>query len=685
MKKIYESMVKNIEQDTSMEPALCAFEDDNNNQVLRGDIESKELCKMLIRTFLWMNKMKQVYKDIVGWTWDKDETNYGNEEELQSYFRCIIGRMTILKMLGKHCKLGKVAPVVEGALGGILEHLGVKYDHDKCDEMDLGSLSLGGKLFWGEIEKWIYEKKEEGKVIRGRKDQGKNCPEKSSLNDIGKNMSEKEKKSAVKLLGGGNIENLQKMIERNDHAKKEDTNKVLDIIRKEGEDTEKLRNILQQVDQNLNDLLQKNLKKSEAKKEQGPNTKLTRQDTSGQKDAVQEEPGKTATSPKVATPSKEECRKIIEKGVVDANVDAAACLSLDGDDDDQTIASSAPLSDEHHEATSQTGPKGIPGTKPAETTTVASGNSSDHAPNITASTSTTQAAVLQPSVEPTQPIPEAASANSQPEVIKPNVDDNKAPSSSSTSTSQGAGEPGKNGQPGSAFSSHQVPQPSVEPTQPAVSGGRGGSATGKGGSATRLPSAAKHTDIKDNPFLPYLPVIPTIIGITTMTYLFWKYFGMLGKKRKRHKRAHQVRGPTVQEQLHAHVGDQADGPHEYTLVKERRQPRSVPTRRKEKVGKRSSRRRGVRRRMIIDIHLEVLDECQKGHLHSTKEDFFEILVQEFMGSGFIEENFLPKEQVQSSDSGCREEAFVPKGRVAKEQASMVDVPKEQVPMFRFRV
>ncbi|ANQ05852.1 SICA antigen [Plasmodium coatneyi] len=154
----------------------------------------------------------------------------------------------------------------------------------------------------------------------------------------------------------------------------------------------------------------------------------------------------------------------------------------------------------------------------------------------------------------------------------------------------------------------------------------------------------------------------------TLDYLF------LGKKRKRHRRAHQVRRPpTLEEQLLDDVDDQADGPHEYTLVKERRKPRSVPTGTKMRKKLADDRlgvgRPGVRRRTIIDIYLEVLDECQKGDLHSTKEDFFEILVWEFMGSEFIKGENVPKEQVPCSDSGFREENFV----------LMVDIPKEQVP------
>ncbi|ANQ11080.1 SICA antigen [Plasmodium coatneyi] len=133
-------------------------------------------------------------------------------------------------------------------------------------------------------------------------------------------------------------------------------------------------------------------------------------------------------------------------------------------------------------------------------------------------------------------------------------------------------------------------------------------------------------------------------------------------KRKRHRSVHQVRGPpSLEEQLLPHVDDQADGPREYYIVKERK-PRSTPIKRRKK---RAHSRAGVRRRMIIDIHLEVLDECQKGELHSTREDFFEILVRQFMGSKFMKEDvpmenvpkeevpkqYVPEEEVPSSDSG----------------------------------
>ncbi|ANQ05830.1 SICA antigen [Plasmodium coatneyi] len=192
---------------------------------------------------------------------------------------------------------------------------------------------------------------------------------------------------------------------------------------------------------------------------------------------------------------------------------------------------------------------------------------------------------------------------------------------------------------------HQDPSPS-NPSS---------SVLGGGAAAPITPTAAARTNKIDLP-TSYLPLIPSVTGILVMSYLLWKYFGMLGKARKRYRRAHQLRGPIpLEQQIVDHLDE--DGPHAYTLLKERK-PRSFATggmkRSKGLVGRRAGHR------MIIDIHLEVLEECQKGDLHSTKKDFFEILVQEFMGSEFMKSEFIkeenaptedvPKEQVQGSDS-----------------------------------
>ncbi|CAA9988718.1 SICAvar, type I [Plasmodium knowlesi strain H] len=134
---------------------------------------------------------------------------------------------------------------------------------------------------------------------------------------------------------------------------------------------------------------------------------------------------------------------------------------------------------------------------------------------------------------------------------------------------------------------------------------------------------------------PFLPLAPVSIGLSAMAYYLWKYFGPLGKGGARFRRSPaEIRGPSVQEQVLDHVEEA--GPHEYRLVKERK-PRSAPTRTK--------RSGPVNRRTIIEIHFEVLDECQKGDTQLNQKDFLELLVQEFMGSEFMEEEQVPKELV----------------------------------------
>ncbi|ANQ09496.1 SICA-like antigen [Plasmodium coatneyi] len=161
---------------------------------------------------------------------------------------------------------------------------------------------------------------------------------------------------------------------------------------------------------------------------------------------------------------------------------------------------------------------------------------------------------------------------------------------------------------------------------------------------------------------------------------FYHLYFFLGKRRKRHRRAYDVSGPPpLEEQPLDHVDDLPGRPHEYTLVKERK-PRSAPTGTqspKERTD-RCADRRGVRRRMIIDIHLEVLDECQRENLHLTKEDFLKIIVEEFMGPQFIKQENVPKECVPMEDFVAKE-SVPPEDVPSSDSGFRVDVPQEKVP------
>ncbi|ANQ06291.1 SICA antigen [Plasmodium coatneyi] len=389
------------------------------------------------------------------------------------------------------------------------------------------------------------------------------------------------------------------------------------------------------------------------------------------------------------------------EGVVDGNAeDAMKCISLD--DDVPPTEPPTNIVDEQYEATRTSGPVGREGSEIAKVDIA-----EDH--TQLPSSSVTHVPAVPPGLPaaPTDPIPDdpdqdlsssssssrsSSSSSSSSSATSPGVPEPATPNSSQDDKiahTNGAQGPSGGGPPTANKDStieqkdHSLtttPTSTQYPTAtttsvPAKGNDRGSGPKSAGGRQAFLPprvlkwKVGKEGIVPFDLLTPYLPTIPVFIGISAMTYLLWKYF-VLGKRRKRYKRAHQVRVPqTLEEQPLDHVDDQADGAHEYTLVKERK-PRSAPTRRRKK-------RSG--RRMIIDIHLEVLDECQREELYSTKEDFLVIIVQEFMGSEFIKEDSVPKEgvpkeQVPCSDSRLREEDLVPKEGIPRE-----DVPLEQIP------
>ncbi|ANQ06892.1 SICA antigen [Plasmodium coatneyi] len=918
---VLKDMLKNVQKDAPEINSLCGdYKEDSGGIVARN--RGKDLCKMLIKIIYWIDglieKEEKIGHKKWNWKWERRKDIKEEDWELQAYLRCILGKITMTKMLATHCDMDRVTPIVTGAIEGTLLQKGVQAEHEKCDEIDFRSLNIGKKFFWEEIDKWIKQETREGGGIRKIKSDGEKCvgtapTKKTSADAVVK------KKNVVKLLGSGDPNELQELIEKDTKLPKEVLNKVVEKIQKKLEkkkgaqykcpkrtitkdgfvdddeeltigewftafsnnvseddkmnfgewDTlravcddlysvqsdmskynsfceimvrnlllvtevgnqyknedgktpceKKVKNIplcnllkvwmeymrflcapeevmkhvfeavepvrailhpggnyakceygtyainyrgqtdmlekvwkllhdsvisgrvgivtkhtwctdyrtrkdriraptgdgLSRADKgaqsqgingnaglkNLEELLEKIrgpmeeerqaelkfleqtiqtvIQEEQQKQQQQPQgpppppppppnpgdqgtvsggeegergvfkpseapAPVTKKEEPGEppdkvttapKDSVQEQPGKDTSSPK-RTPSKEDCKD----NTVDAGVDPGACF--DDLDNDLPIGPSPPApSNEHHEATGDTGPKGVAGSSPVP-------------------------ALVVPGQDDL-PLP-------NPPQRKLNLNF-KEKSDESYNAFGGGGKDNKQTENSAGSSSRQAPDGPPTTVTATTTSSAGSISTnrtsdpGRGGTGGSPPAPVPLIQKNDHPsdlLTPYLPTIPVFLGISAMSYLLWKYF-FLGKKRKRYRRAHQVRGsPTLEEQLLPHVDDQAHGPHEYTLIKKGRQPRSVSMGTKKP--KKLVDRRGVGRRTIIDIHLEVLDECQKGDTKLVQEDFFEILVQEFMGCEFIKEKNVPEEQVPSSDSGFRGEDFVSKD----------DVPKEQVP------
>ncbi|KJP84854.1 hypothetical protein AK88_05509 [Plasmodium fragile] len=176
--------------------------------------------------------------------------------------------------------------------------------------------------------------------------------------------------------------------------------------------------------------------------------------------------------------------------------------------------------------------------------------------------------------------------------------------------------------------------PGLTVTQPDTSSGKaneGGKAptlrdraSSSGGSTLSeqqpTPSSRKPFDPKD--LIPYSPaIIPAVVGIGVIAFFLWKYFAYLAKRRRTYRTVRDVPSPPLDEEILDHLqrGELPPPDYGYTMVTDR-QPASTSGR---------GRSPRVHKRTIIELHLEVLNECGVAAWENVKDDYLQILVEEF--------------------------------------------------------
>ncbi|KJP85756.1 hypothetical protein AK88_04626, partial [Plasmodium fragile] len=138
-----------------------------------------------------------------------------------------------------------------------------------------------------------------------------------------------------------------------------------------------------------------------------------------------------------------------------------------------------------------------------------------------------------------------------------------------------------------------------------------------------LPLPSKPFDPQD--LIPYTPaIIPAVVGIGLIAFFLWKYFAYLAKRRRQFRTVRDVPSPPLDEEILQHLQRGEPPPdYGYTMIRDR-QPASA-------AGRRGRRHPRVHKRTIIDLHLEVLNECDAAAWENVKDDYLQILVEEFMG------------------------------------------------------
>ncbi|KJP84773.1 hypothetical protein AK88_05594, partial [Plasmodium fragile] len=163
--------------------------------------------------------------------------------------------------------------------------------------------------------------------------------------------------------------------------------------------------------------------------------------------------------------------------------------------------------------------------------------------------------------------------------------------------------------------------PTLKDRSPSSSGGNQGP-----GRVT--PDVPDLTDTVLTATTPVLFFLSAVI-VALLGYSLWKYFAFLGHKRRRtYRTVRDVPSPPLDEVILDHLqrGDLPPPDYGYTMIRDR-QPGRLPAQRRRR-GRRPPR---VHKRTIIELHLEVLHECEAAEWENVKDDYLQILVEEFMG------------------------------------------------------
>ncbi|KJP84850.1 hypothetical protein AK88_05520 [Plasmodium fragile] len=112
------------------------------------------------------------------------------------------------------------------------------------------------------------------------------------------------------------------------------------------------------------------------------------------------------------------------------------------------------------------------------------------------------------------------------------------------------------------------------------------------------------------------------LTVALLGYSLWKYFAYLAKRRRTYRTVRDVPSPPLDEEIWQHLqrGDLPPPDYGYTMIKDR-PPASTSARRR--------RHPRVHTRTIIELHLEVLNECEAPEWENAKDDYLQIVVEEF--------------------------------------------------------
>ncbi|KJP85751.1 hypothetical protein AK88_04621 [Plasmodium fragile] len=141
----------------------------------------------------------------------------------------------------------------------------------------------------------------------------------------------------------------------------------------------------------------------------------------------------------------------------------------------------------------------------------------------------------------------------------------------------------------------------------------------------RNPNSGPHApDLTDDVLIATTPVLFFLSAVTValLGYSLWKYFAYLGQKRRRtYRTVRDVPSPPLDEEILDHLqrGELPPPDYGYTMIRDTQPPSTSGRGRPPRVHKRT----------IIELHLEVLNECAATEWENVKDDYWQIVVEQF--------------------------------------------------------
>ncbi|KJP85430.1 hypothetical protein AK88_04933 [Plasmodium fragile] len=208
---------------------------------------------------------------------------------------------------------------------------------------------------------------------------------------------------------------------------------------------------------------------------------------------------------------------------------------------------------------------------------------------------------------------------------KPNPNPNQSGASGSGSTGQpdasGSSGTGSTGAKNPGSSGPAYAGPAATGTQGTGSPPSGGPRQGVNDQPQPPLPSPKPFDPKD--LIPYTPaIIPAVVGIGIISFFLWNYFAYLAKRRRTYRTVRDVPSPPLDEEILEHLqrGELPPPDYGYTIVRDRRPASSTAQRRRQP---------RVHKRTIIELHLEVLNECEVAAWENVQDEYLQIVVEEF--------------------------------------------------------